>query len=390
MKCPRCFQDMHGRKCPNCGFSYRASAARLTLRRSLAVALCTAASAGCGPYEGDAEDRLTSVTTPDGTRWRYRYDPLGRRVSKQRLALNAETVVEETRFTWDGATLCEQSTESADLPNTVTLTWDYQGLRPLAQAERIHDVDTHQDSIDERFFAIITDLVGSPTALVDETGTLAWHSRTSLWGTTTWVKNSTAYTPLRFPGQYYDPETGLHYNHHRHYDPETARYVTPDPLGLAPAPNPATYVHNPHTWADPLGLAPQYHEFYSVQDAANAIRLRGDGTPWPTEDIRGQYGEGVYSWGSAEEAARYAERLRGRGADVEVLRFKISDSDFSSLRKADVANMSPAEAEAFMDRYSRLYGDGQPHDFDYIRGHTGMGDEHYFHRRIFDLLNFMS
>jgi RHS repeat-associated protein len=67
-----------------------------------------------------------------------------------------------------------------------------------------------------------------------------------------------AYTPLRFPGQYYDPETGLHYNYFRHYDPETARYLTADPLGLSPAPNPATYIPNPHTWTDHLGLAPDY------------------------------------------------------------------------------------------------------------------------------------
>ena len=70
----------------------------------------------------------------------------------------------------------------------------------------------------------------------------------TLWGTTAWSANSTAYTPLRFPGQYHDPETGLHYNYFRHYDPETARYLTPDPLGLTPAPNPATYVQNPHGW----------------------------------------------------------------------------------------------------------------------------------------------
>ncbi|WP_277347725.1 RHS repeat-associated core domain-containing protein, partial [Streptomyces barkulensis] len=94
--------------------------------------------------------------------------------------------------------------------------------------------------------------------LVDETGEIAWHTRTTLWGTTTWNRDATTYTPLRFPGQYHDPETGLHYNHFRYYDPATARYTTPDPLGLAPAPNPATYVHNPHTWCDPLGLAPDY------------------------------------------------------------------------------------------------------------------------------------
>ncbi|MEV5430217.1 RHS repeat-associated core domain-containing protein [Streptomyces sp. NPDC052701] len=40
------------------------------------------------------------------------------------------------------------------------------------------------------------------------------------------------------------------------YDPETGRYTSPDPLGLAPAPNPVAYVHNPHTWTDPLGLSP--------------------------------------------------------------------------------------------------------------------------------------
>ncbi|MFF9177084.1 RHS repeat-associated core domain-containing protein, partial [Streptomyces sp. NPDC014793] len=153
-------------------------------------------------------------------------------------------------------TLCEQTTTSADLPHPVTLTWDHQGLRPLAQTERITTSDTTQDEIDSRFFAIVTDLVGTPSELIDETGTIAWRTRSTLWGTTAWAANSTAYTPLRFPGQYYDPETGLHYNYFRHYDPETARYITPDPLGLTPTPNPASYVHNPHTSSDRLGLAP--------------------------------------------------------------------------------------------------------------------------------------
>ncbi|MFF7747927.1 putative T7SS-secreted protein [Streptomyces sp. NPDC007971] len=207
-------------------------------------------------YEWNAEDRLTSVTTPDGTRWRYTYDALGRRTAKLRLAADGETVVERIGFTWDGTTLCEQTTTSADLPNPVTLTWDHQGLRPLAQTERITAADAPQNEIDSRFFAIVTDLVGTPSELIDEHGDIAWHTRSTLWGTTAWAANSTAYTPLRFPGQYYDPETGLHYNYFRHYDPETARYVSPDPLGLAPAPNPATYVHNPRVSTDHLGLAP--------------------------------------------------------------------------------------------------------------------------------------
>ncbi|MEU8549464.1 putative T7SS-secreted protein [Streptomyces roseoverticillatus] len=205
-------------------------------------------------YEWDAEDRLRAVVTPDGTGWRYAYDPLGRRIAKERLTATGE-VAERVDFTWDGPLLTEQTT-TGSFPHPVTLTWDYQGLHPIAQTERISAADAPQREVDRRFFAIVTDLVGTPTELVDETGDVAWRTRTTLWGATTWPKNSTTYTPLRFPGQYFDPETGLHYNYHRHYDPESARYTSPDPLGLAPAPNPATYVDNPFTWTDPLGLAP--------------------------------------------------------------------------------------------------------------------------------------
>ncbi|MEU8436095.1 putative T7SS-secreted protein [Streptomyces sp. NPDC029216] len=195
-------------------------------------------------YEWNAEDRLTGVITPDGTRWHYTYDAMGRRTSKRRLS-PAGAVVEETLFTWDGTTLCEETS------GQVTLTWTHQGLHPVTQTEHID-----QPEVDDRFFAIVTDLIGTPTHLLSEDGTTAWHTRTTLWGTTTWNRDATAYTPLRFPGQYYDPESGLHHNYFRTYDPETARYLSPDPLGLAPAPNPATYVTNPHTGSDSLGLAP--------------------------------------------------------------------------------------------------------------------------------------
>jgi RHS repeat-associated protein len=207
-------------------------------------------------YTWDAENHLTAITTPDGTRWRYRYDPLGRRTAKQRLAPDGHTVLEQTDFVWDGTTLCEQSTASPDLPRPVTITWDHQGLRALTQTERITVPDAPQDEIHERFFSIVTDLIGTPRELVGEQGDIAWQARTTLWGKTTWPTNSSAYTPLRFPGQYFDTESGLHYNVHRQYDPETARYLTPDPLGLAPASNPVSYIDNPHVWVDPLGLAP--------------------------------------------------------------------------------------------------------------------------------------
>jgi RHS repeat-associated protein len=60
---------------------------------------------------------------------------------------------------------------------------------------------------------------------------------------------------LRFQGQYYDDETGLHYNRHRYYDPQTGRFISKDPIGLAGGINVYQYAPNPITWLDPFGLS---------------------------------------------------------------------------------------------------------------------------------------
>ncbi len=131
-------------------------------------------------YTWDAEDRLVSVRTPDGVLWRYEYDPMGRRIAKQRLGADDATVVEQTDFTWDGTTLIEQVTSGPAYPHCVAVTWDYDGERPLTQTERL--ITASQEEIDTRFFAIVTDLAGTPTELVAEDGSLAWQARSTLWG----------------------------------------------------------------------------------------------------------------------------------------------------------------------------------------------------------------
>ena len=60
--------------------------------------------------------------------------------------------------------------------------------------------------------------------------------------------------PLRFQGQYFDAESGLHYNRHRYYNPDIGRYLTPDPVKLAGGVNAYRYAPNPTGWIDPLGL----------------------------------------------------------------------------------------------------------------------------------------
>ncbi|MEU0586703.1 putative T7SS-secreted protein [Streptomyces sp. NPDC006132] len=208
-------------------------------------------------YSWDAEDRLTQVVTPDGTIWRYQYDALGRRIGKQRIAGNGVDVLEQVDFAWDGVALCEQTTTWADSSDSVTVTWHLNGAEAVAQSERRATATAAQEEIDTRFFAIVSDLSGSPCELIDESGEIAWRARATNWGKLSWSVGSHAYTPLRFPGQYCDSETGLNYNYFRYYDPEVGQYVSLDPLGLAPAANPVGYVNRPSVCCDPLGLAPQ-------------------------------------------------------------------------------------------------------------------------------------
>ncbi|MFS2020414.1 RHS repeat-associated core domain-containing protein, partial [Massilia sp. CT11-108] len=62
--------------------------------------------------------------------------------------------------------------------------------------------------------------------------------------------------PVRFQGQYFDSETGLHYNRSRYYDPDIGRFVSIDPIGLSGGANTFAYSANPTASVDPLGLSP--------------------------------------------------------------------------------------------------------------------------------------
>jgi YD repeat-containing protein len=154
------------------------------------------------------------VVTPDGARWRYRYDGLGRRIAKERLADNG-SIVEQTLFTWDGVVLAEQQTGTG----VTTWNWDPAEYRPVTQVERVPLRDAPQEWVDRQFYALVTDIAGTPTEMIGPDGDLAWQARTTLWGEALAGLTAGASCPLKFPGQYQDSESGLNYNYFRHYDP---------------------------------------------------------------------------------------------------------------------------------------------------------------------------
>lgn len=98
------------------------------------------------------------------------------------------------------------------------------------------------------------DHLGTPYMLTDRNGAVTWKADADPFGRTV-ISVDTITNNLRFAGQYFDAETGLHYNYYRFYDPSTGRYMTPDPIGLWGGINTYEYVYsNPLMYIDPFGL----------------------------------------------------------------------------------------------------------------------------------------
>ncbi|MFD4434147.1 RHS repeat-associated core domain-containing protein, partial [Nocardia sp. NPDC058497] len=215
-------------------------------------------------YRYNAFDQLTDIYTPGGEWWQYTYDAHGRRTTKK-MVIGQGTCIEERYLIFDGNRLIEQQ-----LPESIT-RWQYHPdtFTPIIQESVGSEV--HRRAVS----AVLTDVAGRPHELVEPNYAHRQGVATAdLWGGTRWVGAS---SPIGFHGQFIDEESGLHYNYRRLYDPVAARFITSDPLGLDPAPNPFSYPRNPMRWSDPLGLNPDYREFAHGTSLTHADNITQNG-----------------------------------------------------------------------------------------------------------------
>lgn len=92
-------------------------------------------------------------------------------------------------------------------------------------------------------YYFLNDHLGTPHTLIDESAQVVWQAAYLPFGKAQ-IMTETIENHFRFPGQYYDFETGLHYNWHRYYDPNLGRYLRADPIGLEGEINLFQYVQN--------------------------------------------------------------------------------------------------------------------------------------------------
>jgi RHS repeat-associated protein len=181
------------------------------------------------------DNRLVSVVEDSVTLGEYVYNGLGQRITKE---VDSATTV--FHYDFDGNIIGESDT-SGDFSKEYL----YRGSSRLA----LVDVST------ANIYYYGNDQLGTPQILTDSTNTVVWEAIYKPFGEAEVNSNSTVENNFRFPGQYYDQETGLHYNYHRYYNPSTGRYLTPDPIGQTGGLNIYLYANNnPINLLDPGGM----------------------------------------------------------------------------------------------------------------------------------------
>jgi RHS repeat-associated protein len=214
-------------------------------------------------YKWSQSGMLKKVLRPDGNHVDFSYDALGRRLTK--------TYQEETtNFIWDGnvplhewtstidgtiSSINEKGEKELNVPENLT-TWVFEDgtFIPMAKLQ------------DGKSYSIITDHLGTPTEAFDEEGDKVWSRELGIYGQTRNEFGAENFISFTYLGQYQDVETGLSYNRHRYYDPNSGVYISQDPIRLIGGMNIYAYVKDTNSWVDPLGLFDVYRGMIETSD----------------------------------------------------------------------------------------------------------------------------
>ncbi len=192
-------------------------------------------------YYYDINNRLTSITNGSGLNLAsYQYDPFGRRLSK--------TVAGNSRYY-----LYNQQGLIAEY-NSQGQAQSRYGYRPdniWGTSPVFIETGTLATPDNKQVYYYQNDQLGTPYKIIDNSGFVVWSAKFDSFGQAHLDDNNQIVNNLRFPGQYFDEESGLHYNWHRYYDPALGRYISSDPIGLAGGANRYGYAYqNPVIYMD--------------------------------------------------------------------------------------------------------------------------------------------
>jgi RHS repeat-associated protein len=256
----------------------------------------------------DCENRLVKTETMADTQVEstssYQYDSLGRRVAKQS-EIKGHT--DHKRFLWQGLRMLREES-----PGQSSLyLYEPGSYAPLAR------VDEKEGEVENKVYYFHTDQIGTPLEMTDAEGQIVWQAKYRAWGAVEKLVVNEVEQNLRFQGQYFDVETGLHYNTFRYYDPEIGRFTTQDPIGLAGGFNLYGYCRNPTAWIDPLGLDWNYH----LSNPSDGVYYHGRASDKASlSDVMRRHGKNKGVDGARFRAGDTITQVTPKGTDIDTVR----------------------------------------------------------------------
>ena len=212
-------------------------------------------------YQYNAAERLTKYQSTNqgqsspALEASYKYDPFGRRISK---SIKEGDTTQTTYFLYSEQGLMGEADEQGKLQKAY-------GFNPTAMQQGLWSTDpiwqanvsnASLTAIETSYHYLHTDHLGTPQVTTTKEGQISWKAQSEAFGAAGVLQSqSRIQMNLRFPGQYFDQETGTHHNFFRDYASHVGRYMQGDPIGLAGGQNVFSYASaQPQNGFDDFGL----------------------------------------------------------------------------------------------------------------------------------------